>query len=183
MLALGLIGLVGGYFYTAPPFQYKYRALGLPLVFLLMGPLMVAGSYLAITGGFAWQALVAAVPIGLLVTAILHGNEWRDISDDARHGFRTLSSLLGWRRASQVYVGLVVGAYLSVAIAAMAHALPSLALLATLSLPVFVSLLSAAERGAAGQVRAIAMIDLRTARLHLIFGALLVIGLALAAPR
>src|SRR5213079_1687301 len=38
IVLLGLIGFIGGYFYTAPPFQYKYRALGLPLVFLLMGP-------------------------------------------------------------------------------------------------------------------------------------------------
>jgi len=52
IVALGLIGLVGGYTYTAPPFQYKYRALGLPLVFLLMGPLMTVGSYFAVTG--AW---------------------------------------------------------------------------------------------------------------------------------
>ncbi|HEX2221781.1 MAG TPA: LLM class flavin-dependent oxidoreductase, partial [Candidatus Limnocylindria bacterium] len=35
---LGVIGLAGGYFYTAPPFEYKFRALGVPLVFLLMGP-------------------------------------------------------------------------------------------------------------------------------------------------
>ncbi len=34
MLLLGVLGVVGGYFYTAPPFQYKYRALGVPLVFL-----------------------------------------------------------------------------------------------------------------------------------------------------
>ena len=46
IVALGLIGLVGGYFYTAPPFQYKFHALGVPLVFLLMGPLMTVGSLL-----------------------------------------------------------------------------------------------------------------------------------------
>ena len=39
-----------GWGYTAPPLQYKYRALGLPLVFLLMGPLMVVGGYYAMTG-------------------------------------------------------------------------------------------------------------------------------------
>src|ERR1700693_4981971 len=37
IVVLGLIGFIGGYFYTAAPFQYKYRALGLPLVFTLMG--------------------------------------------------------------------------------------------------------------------------------------------------
>ena len=41
---LGLAGLVMGYGYTAPPFQYKYKAIGLPIVFVLMGPLMVMGA-------------------------------------------------------------------------------------------------------------------------------------------
>ena len=50
IVVLGLLGLAGGYFYTAPPFQYKFHALGVPLVFVLMGPLMVVGSYFAISG-------------------------------------------------------------------------------------------------------------------------------------
>jgi hypothetical protein len=37
-----------------------------------------------------------------------------------------------------------------------------------------------AELGATGQARAIAMIDLQTARLHLAFGALLVAGILLS---
>jgi alkanesulfonate monooxygenase SsuD/methylene tetrahydromethanopterin reductase-like flavin-dependent oxidoreductase (luciferase family) len=44
VVLLGLAGLVGGWGYTAPPLEYKFRALGLPLVFVLMGPLMVIGS-------------------------------------------------------------------------------------------------------------------------------------------
>jgi hypothetical protein len=53
-------------------------------------------------------------------------------------------------------------------------------LLVVLSLPVFVWVLRASELGASGQVRALSMIDLKTARLHSIFGALLVVGLAMA---
>src|SRR3989440_1113411 len=82
IVLLGLIGFIGGYFYTAPPFQYKYRALGLPLVFVLMGPLMVIGSYYAVTGGFDASLIVVSIPVGLLVTAILHGNEWRGLGQD-----------------------------------------------------------------------------------------------------
>ncbi|HEX6655122.1 MAG TPA: LLM class flavin-dependent oxidoreductase, partial [Candidatus Limnocylindria bacterium] len=86
IVALGLAGLGGGYFYTAPPFEYKFRALGLPLVFLLMGPLMTVGSYYAVSGRWSPVALVLSLPIGLLVAAILHGNEWRDIREDTRAG-------------------------------------------------------------------------------------------------
>lgn len=181
MMVLGLLGLLGGYFYTAPPFEYKYRALGVPLVFFLMGPLMVEGSYLATAGQFSLQALVASVPVGLLVAAILHANEWRDIAEDARLGSRTLSSQLGAGSAHLLYLGLLVGAYLSVAAAAMVHLLPTFALLTIMSLPIFVSVLRASELGSAGHTRAIAMIDLKTARLHLWFGALLTLGLLLAA--
>ena len=177
IVVLGLIGFIGGYFYTAPPFQYKYRALGLPLVFVLMGPLMVIGSYYAVTGRFDPNLLIVSLPVGLLVTAILHGNEWRDVAEDTRHGFTTFSAQVGRDAAHWVYVMLVLGAYVAVALAVMVGALPKLALLTLFSLPLMAWILRDAERGAEGHLRAIAMIDLMTARLHGAFGALLLIGL------
>jgi 1,4-dihydroxy-2-naphthoate octaprenyltransferase len=177
IVLLGLIGFIGGYFYTAPPFQYKYRALGLPLVFLLMGPLMVGGAYYAVTGTFDPNLLIVSLPVGLLVTAILHGNEWRDVAEDTRHGFTTFSAQVGRDAAHWVYVMLVLGAYVAVGLAVMVGALPKLALLTLFSLPLMAWILRDAERGAEGHLRAIAMIDLMTARLHSAFGALLLVGL------
>jgi 1,4-dihydroxy-2-naphthoate polyprenyltransferase len=177
IILLGLIGFIGGYFYTAPPFHYKYRALGLPLVFVLMGPLMVVGSYYAVTGGFDRNLLVVSIPVGLLVAAILHGNEWRDVAEDTRHGFTTLSAQLGREGAHWLYVMLVLGAYVAVGLAVIVGALPKLALLTLLSLPLMAWILRAAELGAEGHLRAISMIDLMTARLHGAFGALLLVGL------
>jgi len=177
IVLLGLVGFIGGYFYTAPPFQYKYRALGLPLVFVLMGPVMVGGAYYAVTGTFDANLLVVSLPVGLLVTAILHGNEWRDVAEDTRHGFTTFSAQVGRDAAHWVYVMLVLGAYVAVGLAVMVGALPKLALLTLLSLPLLAWILRDAERGAEGHLRAIAMIDLMTARLHSAFGALLLVGL------
>jgi len=181
VLLLGLLGVLGGAGYTMPPLQYKYRALGLPLVFLLMGPLMVVGSYYVITGRVAWPPVVASLPIGLLVTAILHGNEWRDTGEDARAGIRTLSISFGRGFAHLLFVSLIVSAYVVLSLAVALKALPPLSLLAMLSLPLLVRAVRASELGASGQQRAIAMIDLETAQLHAAFGALLVAGLALAA--
>jgi 1,4-dihydroxy-2-naphthoate octaprenyltransferase len=181
VVVLGLLGLVGGFGYTAPPLQYKFRALGLPLVFLLMGPLMVVGAYYVVAGAFSWQALVVSLPVGLLVAAILHGNEWRDLSDDARAGISTLSIRTGRRVAHRLYVSLVVGAYLALALAVAVGALPPPSLLAMLSLPLLVRAIRASELGAGGQQRAIAMIDLETAQLHAAFGFLLAAGLVIAA--
>lgn len=180
IVVLGLLGLVGGWGYTAPPLEYKYRALGVPLVFLLMGPLMVGGTYFAVTGTWAPQAFVLSVPVGLLVAAILHGNEWRDISEDTRAGIVTLSSRVGRQWAHWSYVALVLGAYITLGLAVAFGLLPPATLLAILSLPLLAQVVRSAELGATGQARAIAMIDLETARLHLTFGLLLVAGVLLS---
>ena len=178
MLGLGALGLLGGYFYTAPPFQYKYRALGVPLVFLQMGVLMTVGGYFAASGHFDWRVLVLSAPAGLLVAAILHGNEWRDISEDRRLGFTTMSGELGKRAAYMTYVGLVLGAYLMLALAVMLRIAPTLTLLAMLSLPAAWWVLQAAERGYSGSTGDINTIDRMTARVHIVFSSLFLVGIA-----
>jgi 1,4-dihydroxy-2-naphthoate octaprenyltransferase len=180
ILVLGGLGLLGGYGYTAPPLEYKNRALGVPLVFLLMGPLMVEGAYFAVSGAWSATALVLSIPVGLLVAAILHGNEWRDIREDSRAGISTLSSRIGRRWAHYGYVGLVLGAYIVLALSVIAEILPPWTMLAILSLPFLAQVIRSAELGAIGQARAIAMIDMQTARLHLAFGSMLVLGLVLS---
>jgi 1,4-dihydroxy-2-naphthoate polyprenyltransferase len=180
ILLLGILGAVGGYGYTAPPLQLKYHALGLPLVFALMGPLMVMGGYFAASGTWSLGAFIISIPVGLLVTAILHGNEWRDISDDARADISTFSIRYGRSAAHIAYVSMVVGAYIVLGLSAALGVVPSMALFAVLSLPWLVKILRASELGASGQARAIAMIDLQTAQLHMFFGLFLVVGLLLA---
>ncbi len=180
IVALGLVGLIGGWGYTAPPLQYKYRALGVPLVFLLMGPLMVMGSYFAVTGAWSAVALVLSLPVGLLVAAILHGNEWRDIREDTRAGIVTLSSRIGREWAHYGYVALVLGAYMTLGLSVAFALLPPATLVAILSLPFLARVVRSSELGASGQARAIAMIDLQTAHLHLAFGSLLVFGVLLS---
>jgi 1,4-dihydroxy-2-naphthoate octaprenyltransferase len=177
----GVLGLIGGFSYTAPPLQYKYHAFGLPLVFLMMGPLMVLGAYYVVAGSLDLRALAISVPVGLLVAAILHGNEWRDVGEDARAGIQTFSILAGRRAAYRGYVSLVIGAYIALALAVVVRALPPLSLLAMLSLPLLARTIGMSELGARGQQRAIARIDLQTAQLHAAFGFLLALGLAAAA--
>ncbi|MBM4434335.1 MAG: LLM class flavin-dependent oxidoreductase [Chloroflexi bacterium] len=182
IVGLGLLGLVGGHTYTAPPFEYKFHALGLPLVFLLMGPLMVGGAYFAITGALTPEVFWVSLPVGLLVTAILHGNEWRDITEDARViGTATFAARFGRRVSHWTYVALVVGAYMALAVGVVLGVVPAYAVLAVLSLPFLVRVIRASELGSQGQQRAIAMIDIQTAQLHAAFGALLVAGILAAA--
>jgi 1,4-dihydroxy-2-naphthoate polyprenyltransferase len=124
LLALGLVGFFGGFFYTGEPLNYKRRGLAVVLVFFLMGVFMVAGSYYAVTGMHSWTVALASIPVSILVSLILLANELRDYEADARHGIRTLSVRIGYRRAVIVYCCLLVGAYLSPLVLWQARILP-----------------------------------------------------------
>ena len=52
IVALGLIGLAGGYFYTAPPFPFKYHALGVPSCSYVRAA-HARGGYFAVSGTWA----------------------------------------------------------------------------------------------------------------------------------
>src|SRR5471030_744040 len=68
ILLLGLIGALGGYFYTGKSLMLKYKGLGAPLVFLLFGPLMVIGSYYVQAQHISIESFYISIPVGLLTT-------------------------------------------------------------------------------------------------------------------
>jgi len=141
----------------------------------MMGPLMAAGAALAATGQLPAGIWAASVPVGLLVTAVLCANNVRDLDDDRQRGVRTLANLLGLRAGKAEYAALVGGTYLSVPALAAFGLLPFWCLLALVTLPLALKLCLAVLRA---RPRAFpeALVE-RTAQLHLLFGALLVVGL------
>ena len=122
--ALGAAGLVGGYAYTGEPLNYKRRGLGVPLVFFLMGVLMVAGSYYAVARTLSWSVALASLPVSALVSLILLANELRDFEPDGRHGIRTLTVRIGYPAASVLYLVLIVAAYAGVGLLGRAGIVP-----------------------------------------------------------
>ena len=74
LLWLMLIGGVLGVFYTAEPIALKYRAMGDIAVFISFGSAMVLGAYYIQAHHFSWAPVLYALPIALLVDAILHSN-------------------------------------------------------------------------------------------------------------
>ena len=99
LLLVGAASILAGVLYTGGPRPYGYEGLGEVFVFLFFGVVAVTGSYYAQTEELDWEALVLAVPVGLLASAILVVNNVRDLETDRRAGKRTLAVRLGRERA------------------------------------------------------------------------------------
>jgi 1,4-dihydroxy-2-naphthoate octaprenyltransferase len=180
ILILGLIGLIGGYFYTAKPFQFKYIALGDLLIFLLFGPLLVLGAYLGLTGEMNYYVLLVSIPVGFLVVAILHANNTRDIKYDRRAQIKTLAMLVGLKGAKIEYYFLIFGAFLSVILLILFKILSPWSLLVFVSLPPALKNVKLISNVDAENPSSIAMLDVLTAQHHMIFGLLLSIGILIS---
>lgn len=112
MLIIGIIGIIGSYAYTGEPFVYKTKGLGVPLSFILMGPLMTFGAFYPFVQAFSWYPILLGLPVSLFVPAMMISNEMRDFNRDERLSIGTLSVILGEKRSLLLYDLLVFGAFL-----------------------------------------------------------------------
>jgi len=138
LLVIGLLGLTSGYFYSSPPLALNGRGLGEALVGLNFGILAVLGAYYVQTQQLAPHALFAAVPLALLVTAILYINEFPDHDTDKLAGKNTLVVRLGKERARWVFFALVGAALLAIPVGVGLGLLPQLSMSALLAAPLAV---------------------------------------------
>jgi 1,4-dihydroxy-2-naphthoate octaprenyltransferase len=173
ILVLGGIGMLGGLCYTA----FKYHGLGDIAVFVLMGPLMVIGSYFVLTGAYNHFVFFISLPIGCLVAAILSGNNLRDILQDNQAGIRTTAGVLGHRFARIEYSLLDISAFVLAGILIALKILPAMTLATFLTLPLAVKLIQQALASHPDKPETIATLDVQTAQLHLAFGVLLIASL------
>jgi 1,4-dihydroxy-2-naphthoate octaprenyltransferase len=180
ILILGIAGFIGGVFYTADPIGIKYRALGVPWVFAMMGPLMVLGAYLAQGLPFSWHVVWVSLPIGFLVAAILHANDIRDIESDSQSGIATASSFGGRKIAAVEYYLLLAGAYLSVIIMVAYNILAPWSLLVFITVPIALKLIKIIRPDTDSANPALATADVQTAQFHFLFGVLLAISLIIS---
>ncbi|MFM2098034.1 MAG: hypothetical protein RIT06_662 [Chloroflexota bacterium] len=109
-------GLLLSWGYTDPPLRLKRRGLGELSVFIVWGPLMGGGTYLAATGRIDATALLATLPWGLIATAVLFGKHLDKIKADASRGVGTFVVRIGERRARGAAVALVSAGYIAVAL-------------------------------------------------------------------
>jgi 1,4-dihydroxy-2-naphthoate polyprenyltransferase len=185
---IGLLCGVAGWAYTGGPRPYGYLGFGELFVFVFFGLVATAGSAYVqhapfdvsfgahtISYGYNWVfVLWAGVPVGLLAAALLEANNLRDVDTDAVAGKRTLAVRLGRRKGGILYAATLVATGLSVVVLAHYRVWVLIALAA-------VPLALAPLRLALGEQTGRSLLPMlgRTARLQIVVGALLTVGLLL----
>ncbi len=135
LLAFGAAGLLSGIFYVGKPFNWGSRGIGELLVGLNFGTLMTLGAYFVQTERVDWTPAIAAVPLALLIAAVLYVNEFPDFAADKAVGKRTWVVRLGRPKAAYVYAAMMAIPYVWVLAFVAAGALPATTLLPLLTLP------------------------------------------------
>lgn len=176
IVLIGAASVLAALAYSGGPYPLASHGLGELFVFIFFGLVAVGGTYLVQAGQVTWMVLLAAVPPGLLITAIMVVNNLRDIDTDRKAGKKTLAVILGRSRTIAEYKLLLILGYLvplamiSAGIATIMILLPML----TLPLAWLTTKRISDEKGAS-------LNDLLalTAKLSLLYSLLFAVGLAL----
>jgi 1,4-dihydroxy-2-naphthoate octaprenyltransferase len=137
VVSLALLGFACAVLYTS---VLKRYALGDLVIMLAFGLGLTLGAYGVQTplmsGGQVGLVLLAALPVTLLVDAILHANNMRDTITDNASGVRTVASLLGPRNSQILQAILIFGPVVLVIGFVLLRLLPWSSLAVVLAVPV-----------------------------------------------
>lgn len=172
VLLFGLAGFLAGYLYTAPPFRLVHHGMGELIVGLGFGPIIVLGAYWVQTQRLSLEAVLASIPIGLLVAAILYINEVPDRYWDDKAGKRTLVVRLPQAAILPGYLVIIGTAYLIIITAVAFGWLAPASLIALATIPMAWSAYRTLRRHAAFPYRLIPA-NATTIFIHLLSGMLL----------
>jgi 1,4-dihydroxy-2-naphthoate octaprenyltransferase len=173
LLIVGAVSIAAGWLYTGGRRPYGYAGLGELFVFVFFGLVATTGSAYVQLERLTGLSVLAAVPVGLLATALLVVNNLRDIDGDANVGKRTMAVRIGAPATRVTYIACVL---LPFALLVPIAVVRPWALVALLALPLAVPPI----RRVAGGERGKGLIEVlvATGRLHLVFGLLLAAGVA-----
>lgn len=174
LLVIGLTSLAAGYAYTGGPFPLAYNGLGDVFVLVFFGFVAVGGTYFVLAGALTPVVLLAALPVGLLGVALLAVNNTRDAATDAAAGKRTLVVRFGVGFGRAEWLCCVALSALVPAVLVGATLASPWVLLSWLALPLAVPPGRLVWKES-GPVLNQALAG--TARLQLVFGLLLALGL------
>ena len=175
ILVIGLLSIAAGVLYTGGPWPLGYNGLGDLFTFIFFGIVAVTATAYLHVGAVPPLAWAASIPVAMLVTAIIVVNNLRDIATDRAAGKRTLAVIIGARATRAEYVFFVIGAFLAPPIFWLGGLAGPWVMLAWLAAPLAITPL---RTMLTGEGRALNPALKGTARLHLAFGLLLALGMA-----
>ena len=175
ILALGIASVLAGYFYTANPLSLAYIALGEATVFVFMGPVIIIGAYYVQREVFSLAPLLISLPVGCMVAAILQANNIRDIEADKEHGKNTLATVISRRAANWELGVLIYGAFVLTGLLVLLGYAPWPVLLTLLSIRLAIPVVWIVF-----QTDELQDIVEQSAKLHLEYGVLLIIGMLIS---
>jgi len=176
---LGIVGALIAVFYTAPPFRLVHHGLGEVAVAAGFGPIMALGAYYVQAQEWAWEPVLASLPVGVLVALILYVNEVPDRHSDAQAGKRTLVVRMSKDNVIRGYVAAVAATFGMIAVFAIAGWIARPALIALLAAPLALPVLRAL-RDAYDKPYVLMAAMGKNIQLHLVTGLLLVVGYVIA---
>ena len=102
--SLTTIGLFafGSLVLLAYTYPFKYWGLGELMIFLIWGPIMIAGVYFVLSGVWSWNVVLAGVPYGLGVVSINMAKHIDKLDDDKSRGVGTFPVRVGEAFARRV---------------------------------------------------------------------------------
>ena len=112
ILILGLLGLLGGFFYTALPLRLGYRYFGELVIALLFGVFPVYGAYYLQTGSIDTLPLLPSIIVAILIFLVILINEFPDLTADAAVNKKTLIVRLGVSPCIWLYRLTLIAAFL-----------------------------------------------------------------------
>jgi len=113
ILLIGVLSIIFAVVYSGGPFPLASNGLGDIFVFIFFGLIAVTGTYYVQAQQIIAEVIIGSIPVGLLVTAILVVNNYRDIETDAKTGKTTIAVLLGHQWTRIYYIILLGIAYLT----------------------------------------------------------------------
>lgn len=169
LLFIGIIGIISSTLY----YKFKYAAMSDFVIFICYGLSIALGVAYVMTTELIWTALLVSTPVGLLIVAILHANNTRDMLQDKVAGIKTQAMKLGLEGSQIVYQTLLLAAYLFVAVAVMMRLLHPLAFVVLITFPIALKNIKLMKTATIDNLAKIQFLDTHTAKLVLIFSVLL----------
>ena len=176
LLVVGIAAIASALAYSGGRFPLASAGLGDLFVFLFFGFVAVSGTYYVQALSMRGMVVVASVPVGFMITAIIVVNNLRDIDTDRAAGKFTLAVRLGRKWTCREYATLMLGAYLFPLYYGLSEGGSRWILLPLLSLPAAVFLVGKIYRTSGPEMNALLA---RTALLSLVFCFLFALGLVM----